>query len=59
MTTFPSPSEWFGGDAEKTKFVWGARALPWLILTDWNHVISAEGFELDELYKKIEAVAEK
>jgi len=47
------------GDAEKNKFAWGIRALPWLILADRNRVISAEGFGLGELYEKIEAVAEK
>ena len=47
------------GDAEKTKFDWGVKALPWLILADRNRVISAEGFGLSELYEKIEAVAEK
>jgi hypothetical protein len=47
------------GNAEKTKFDWGVQALPWLILTDRNRVISAEGFGLSELYEKIEAVAEK
>ena len=47
------------GDGEKTKFDWGVRALPWLILADRNRVISAEGFGLSELYEKIEVVAEK
>jgi beta-lactamase regulating signal transducer with metallopeptidase domain len=47
------------GNAEKTKYDWGVRALPWLILADRNRVISAEGFGLSELYEKIEAVAEK
>jgi len=47
------------GDAEKNKIAWGVQALPWLILTDRNRVISAEGFGLSELYEKIETVAEK
>jgi beta-lactamase regulating signal transducer with metallopeptidase domain len=47
------------GDAEKTKYDWGVRALPWLILADRDRVISAAGFGLSELYDKIEAVAEK
>jgi beta-lactamase regulating signal transducer with metallopeptidase domain len=46
-------------DGEKTKFDWGIRALPWLILTDRNRVISAEGFGLSELYRKIEAAADE
>ncbi|MHC4737783.1 MAG: M56 family metallopeptidase [Planctomycetota bacterium] len=47
------------GDGEKNKFDWGVESLPWLILTDRNRVVSAEGFGLSELYGKIEAVAEK
>ena len=40
-------------DAEQIRFVWGVRALPWLILTDRNHVVIAEGFSIDELDQKI------
>ncbi|MBN2181813.1 MAG: hypothetical protein JW715_07845 [Sedimentisphaerales bacterium] len=32
---------------------WGVKSLPWLILTDAGHVVSNEGFGLDELDKKI------
>ncbi|MBN1359253.1 MAG: carboxypeptidase regulatory-like domain-containing protein [Sedimentisphaerales bacterium] len=32
---------------------WGVRSLPWLILTDRNHVVQAEGSSLDELDAKI------
>jgi len=38
---------------------WGVRALPWLILVDRNHVVSAEGFELGELDEKIREAAKK
>jgi len=41
------------GDVEKTKFAWGVRSLPWLILTNRKHVITAEGFSVTELDKKI------
>jgi len=37
------------GDVEKTRFTWGVKSLPWLILTDRNHVVAAEGFALAEL----------
>ena len=37
------------GDQEKTRFNWGVKSLPWLILTDENHIVTAEGFNLDEL----------
>ena len=36
--------------------VWGARALPWLILTDTKHVVRTEGFTLGELNEKHAAV---
>ena len=42
------------GDEEKTKFAWGVRSLPWLILTDSKHVVTAGGFGLTELNAKIE-----
>lgn len=33
-----------------------AESLPWLILTDEEHVVRAEGFPLDELEKRIEQI---
>jgi hypothetical protein len=41
------------GNEEKTKFVWGVRSLPWLILTDKQHVVTTEGFAPAELDEKI------
>jgi hypothetical protein len=46
-------------DIEKTRFAWGVRALPWLILTDPDHTVCAEGFDLAELDEKISAIAQK
>ncbi len=46
------------GNEEKARFTcftWGVRSLPWLILTDIRHVVTAEGFGLSELDEKIEA----
>jgi hypothetical protein len=43
------------GDQEKALFEWGVRSLPWLILTDSQHMVSAEGFRLSELDEKIKA----
>ena len=40
------------GDSEKIRFNWGVKSLPWLILTDDKHVVTAEGFGLDELDEK-------
>ena len=44
------------GDATKTRFTWGIKSLPWLILTDREHVVIAEGFGLAELDAKIEEI---
>ena len=38
---------------EKAPFTWGVRSLPWLILTDRRHIVTAEGFGLDELDAQI------
>jgi internalin A len=40
-------------DMQQTRFAWGVRSLPWLILTDCNHVVTAEGFGPGELDEKI------
>ena len=37
------------GDSEKIRFTWGVKSLPWLILTDKDHIVTAEGFSLNEL----------
>jgi protocatechuate 3,4-dioxygenase beta subunit len=37
------------GDEEKTQFAWGVKSLPWLILTDSEHIVRAEGFSISEL----------
>jgi peroxiredoxin len=49
----PFPVGMVQGDEEKTRFSWGVRSLPWLILTDKEHIVSAEGFGLDELDEKL------
>jgi hypothetical protein len=41
--------------AEEIKlFKWGVKSLPWLILADKKHTVSAEGFGLNELDEKTE-----
>ncbi|MHC4624879.1 MAG: TlpA family protein disulfide reductase, partial [Planctomycetota bacterium] len=45
------------GEAEKTRFNWGVKSLPWLILTDREHVVTAEGFGAAELEEKIKQAA--
>ena len=45
----PFPVGMVKGDVEKTRFAWGVKSLPWLILTDPDHTVSTEGFGLAEL----------
>ena len=40
-------------DEKKIRFDWGVQSLPWLILTDRMHVVTAEGFNMNELDDKI------
>jgi len=37
----------------KTRFTWGVKSLPWLILTDREHNVVGEGFALQELDDKL------
>ncbi|MBN2182384.1 MAG: redoxin domain-containing protein [Sedimentisphaerales bacterium] len=36
-------------NVEQIKFNWGVKALPWLILTDKEHLVRVEGFAINEL----------
>jgi len=47
------------GDEEKTKFAWGVRSLPWLILTDKQHIVQMQGFSINELNERIATLKEK
>ena len=38
---------------ETKKMEWGVKGLPWLILTDESHVVTAEGLNLNELVVKL------
>jgi len=62
----PPPGEWLeknhiplltetldDGRAEARQ-IWGARVLPWLVLTDDNHVVTAEGITVDELNPRLD-----
>lgn len=49
----PFPVGMIQGDEEKTRFNWGVKSLPWLILTDRQHNVTAEGFGINELCDKI------
>ena len=50
---FPFPVGMIQGDEEKTRFSWGVKSLPRLILTDKKHIVQAEGFSVSELGDKI------
>jgi protocatechuate 3,4-dioxygenase beta subunit len=41
------------GDSEKVRFNWGVKSLPWLVLTDKNHIVTTEGFSVSDLDEKI------
>jgi hypothetical protein len=41
------------GDSEKIRSTWGARSLPWLILTDADHVVGDEGFAVAQIGDKL------
>jgi hypothetical protein len=44
---------------ETLHLTWGAQSLPWLILTNKEHVVIAEGFAVNELDEKITSLKEK
>jgi len=44
----PFPAGMIEGDEKEVRFTWGVKSLPWLILTDKEHNVTAEGFGLDD-----------
>lgn len=49
----PFPVGIIEGDEEGIRLAWGVRSLPWLMLTDREHVVAAEGFSLFELDERL------
>jgi protocatechuate 3,4-dioxygenase beta subunit len=49
----PFPVGMVQGDADRVRFAWGVQRLPWLILTDANHVVVSQGFSIAELDKQL------
>ena len=47
-----------GDDSIKTRQEWAVQSLPWLILTDRKHIVTAEGFSLAELNEKIKEASD-
>jgi hypothetical protein len=41
------------GDIDETRSAWGVQSLPWLILTNKEHIVIAEGFSISELHEKM------
>jgi beta-lactamase regulating signal transducer with metallopeptidase domain len=54
----PFPVGMIQGDEQEARAAWGVQALPWLILTDRDHIVRAEGFGLSDLQNKTRAVAQ-
>jgi peroxiredoxin len=50
----PFPIGIVEGDEEEIRFAWGVKSLPWLILTDQQHVVQSEGFAFSELDNKLQ-----
>jgi 5-hydroxyisourate hydrolase-like protein (transthyretin family) len=46
-------------DAEKARLDFGVKSLPWLILTDSEHIVRAEGFSVGQLEETTERVTAK
>ena len=46
-------------EMEQKRFNLGVKALPWLILTNNEHIVTVEGFSINELEEKIITLSEK
>lgn len=46
-------------DVDATRLKWGVKSLPWLILTDRERVVRAEGFAVTELESQLNTTGEK
>ncbi len=51
----PFPVGMVEDDTDKARFTWGLRSLPWLILTNKNHIVSSNGFSVSKLDNKIQS----
>jgi hypothetical protein len=52
----PFPVGMVQGDEEEIRFTWGVKSLPWLVLTDKEHIVRAEGFAISELDQKVRII---
>jgi hypothetical protein len=46
------------GDSDEIRVTWGVKALPWLILTDKERKVTAEGFAFSDLDKVLQKVGQ-
>ncbi|MHC4648196.1 MAG: hypothetical protein ACYTBJ_22270, partial [Planctomycetota bacterium] len=53
----PFPVGMLRAEESKIRFNWGVRSLPWLILADADHLVTAEGFDVDDLDKKTDQLS--
>jgi hypothetical protein len=49
----PFPAVPMAADPEKARLAWGVKSLPWLILTNREHIVEANGFSLADLDERI------
>jgi hypothetical protein len=52
--TIPFPVGMIQGDKDEARFVWSVKSLPWLVLSDRGHMVTAEGFAPDELNRRLD-----
>jgi uncharacterized GH25 family protein len=50
----PFPTGTIDGDRDEVLATWSVKSLPWLILSDSGHSVTAEGFSLAELDRKLD-----
>jgi hypothetical protein len=53
-SNIPFPIGIIQENEENVRFNWAVCSLPWLILADRNHIVTAEGFGMSELEQKIQ-----
>ncbi len=46
-----------GSDVDEVRHAWNVQSLPWLVLTDCQHVVTALGFSLAELDEQLDRTA--
>ena len=51
--SIPFPVGMLEGDSERIRFAWGVQSLPWLVLSNKQHIVQTEGFILSELDEKL------